>query len=152
MVEPSCKVLFRVPDEEGGATVETLWAIPLGGDLYQLDNSPFYAYGVSWKDTVHAPFTDEEQMPTFLAVASKSGHRTVRVKFDPPVEPGNASDRILQGLVRLGCSFEGANPRYMAIDIPPGVQLESVSTYLVASDAIWEHADPTYEELHPDDP
>jgi hypothetical protein len=50
--EPTAKVLFRVPDEEGGATVETLWATPVGDDQYKLDNSPFYAYGASWEDTV----------------------------------------------------------------------------------------------------
>lgn len=30
--------------------VETLWAKPVDVDQYQLDNSPFYAYGVSWQD------------------------------------------------------------------------------------------------------
>src|SRR5688572_22698495 len=63
--EPSTKVLFRVRNEDGSADVETLWATSLGADNYKLDNSPFYAYGVSWEDVVHAPFDPEEQFPAF---------------------------------------------------------------------------------------
>ena len=96
--DPTAKVLFRVPGEDGGATVETLWAVPLGNDLYQLDNSPFFAYGVSWQDVVLAPQDPQEQMPTFQSVAERSGNRTVRVIFDLPVAPGNASDQTIQGL------------------------------------------------------
>ena len=149
--DPTAKVLFRVPDDEGGATVETLWAVPLGGDRYTLDNSPFYAYGVSWQDTVFAPVDPKEGLPTFQSVVSKSGNRTVRVIFDPPVAPGNHSDQVLQGLVALGCSYEGANPKYLSVNIPPTVELQEVRSYLVQHDAQWEHADPTYASLFPDE-
>ncbi|MFC5576662.1 DUF4265 domain-containing protein [Lysobacter niabensis] len=149
--DPTAKVLFRVPDDEGGATVETLWAIPLGDGRYKLDNSPFYAYGVSWQDIVLAPIDAQEGLPTFQSVLTKSGNRTVRVIFDPPIAPGNSSDQVLQGLVALGCSYEGANPRYMSVNIPPGVELQEVRSYLVQKDAQWEHADPTYESLFPDE-
>ena len=148
--DPAAKVLFRVPDDQGGATVETLWAVPLGDDLYQLDNSPFYAYGVSWQDTVLAPTDPQEGLPTFQSVIAKSGNKTVRVIFDPPVSPGNASDQVLQGLLALGCSFEGANPGYMSVNIPPSAELKQVSSYLIQQNAQWEHADPTHESLHPD--
>jgi hypothetical protein len=62
-LRPNAKVLFRVIDEEGGTDVETLWATHLGADAYKLDNSPFYAYGVSWEDVVSAPFNPEEGFP-----------------------------------------------------------------------------------------
>lgn len=149
--DPTAKVLFRVPDDEGGATVETLWAIPLGEDRYRLDNSPFYAYGVSWQDIVLAPIDAQEGLPAFQSVLARSGNRTVRVIFDPPVSPGNSSDQVLQGLVALGCSYEGANRGYMSVNIPAGVELQEVRSYLVQNDAQWEHADPTYESLFPDD-
>ena len=149
--DPTAKVLFRVPDDEGGATVETLWGMPLGDDQYKLDNSPFYAYGVSWQDVVLAPIDAQAGLPTFQSVLTKSGNRTVRVIFEPPVSPGNSSDQVLQGLVALGCSYEGANPGYMSVNIPPGVELQEVRSYLVQNDAQWEHADPTYESLFPDE-
>ncbi len=148
---PKAKVLFRVPDGEGDANVETLWATPLGEDRYQLDNSPFYAYDVSWQDTVFAPVSHEEGRPTFEFTVVKSGNRTVRVIVDPPVSPGNASDDVLQGLVALGCSYEGANARYMAVNIPAEIDLQAVCDYLIHHQAQWEHADPSYAAMYPEE-
>jgi len=33
---------------------ESMWVRPLGGDLYEIENSPFCAYGLSYKDVVIA--------------------------------------------------------------------------------------------------
>jgi len=148
---PDSKVLFRMPEDDGSAHVETLWATALGNDEYKLDNSPFYAYSVSWEDIVYAPFDKTEGFPTFVHVVKKSGHRTIRVIFDPPVQEGNESDVVLQGLVSLGCTYEGANRGYMAIDLAQGVQLEIVRRYPIDHKVRWEHADPTYAELFPDE-
>jgi hypothetical protein len=148
---PDSKVLFRVPEDDGSSRVETLWATALGNDEYKLDNSPFYAYSVSWKDIVYAPVDPLEGHPTFVRIVKKSGHRTIRIKFDPPVQDGNESDNVLQGLVQLGCSYEGANRSYMSIDIPEHVQLATVRQYLIDQGAHWEHADPTYAQLFPDE-
>ena len=144
---PDSKVLFRVMDTDGSDYVETLWAFHLADDNYQLANSPFYAYSVSWEDIIVAPFNTDEGFPTFQRVASKSGNRTVRVFFE---SAGNESETILQGLVHLGCSYEGANEKYFSINIPPGIDLESIRTYLIDQHATWEHADPSYTELFPD--
>jgi hypothetical protein len=148
---PAAKVLFDVAENDGSANAETLWATPLGDDRYVLDNSPFYAYGVSWQDTIYAPYSPEEQMPTFISVVAKSGNRTIRVIFDPPVLPGNVSEKILQGLVALGCSYEGATKKYISVNVPPELELQEVCSYLIEQDAQWEHADPTYNSLHPNE-
>jgi|SRR6185312_13144220 len=149
-MQSDAKVLFRVPDEDGSYVVETLWASHLGDDDYKLNNSPFFAYGVSWEDVVHAPFDPEEGRPIFQRVVSKSGNRTIRIVLDPPVEVGYESDRVLQGLVAIGCSYEGASRSYVSINIPPEVELKKVRRYLIVQKAEWEHADPTYESLFPD--
>lgn len=149
--KPNAKVLFRVPNEDGSAEVETLWATRVGDDNYRIDNSPFWAYGVSWQDVVFAPFSDDEGFPTFQSVVTKSGNRTFRVIFDPPVADSNESDKVLQGLVALGCSYEGMNPKYVSVNIPTSVALDAVQSYLVAKEAKWEYADPTYASLFPED-
>jgi Domain of unknown function (DUF4265) len=146
-IDPKAKVLFRVRAEDGKTDVETLWAQALGSDRYRIDNSPFFACGVSLHDIVLAPADPAEGMPTFQQVLAKSGNRTVRVFFNPPVKAGNASDKILQGLVAMGCGYEGAYSAYTAINIPSGVDLVAVCDYLIAQDVQWEHCDPTYEEL-----
>lgn len=142
------KILFRVPEEDGSANVETLWAQPLGEDKYRLDNSPFYAYSVSRNDIILAPYDEAEGFPTFERVVEKSGHRTVRIVFG---ENTFEDSPHLQALKGLGCSFEGATKTYFAIDIPPEVSLEMVREYLVDADLQWEHADPSYSELYPND-
>ena len=67
------------------------------------------------------------------------------------MEAGNSSDQLLQGLVALGCSYEGANPGYLSINIPALVHLEAVRDYLIFKQANWEYADPRYSELFPND-
>src|SRR6185503_16983643 len=116
---PTAKVLFRIVESDGSDSIETLWAYDLGENRYKLDNSPFYAYGVSWGDTVLAPHDDTQGHATFHSVLVKSGYRTVRVMFDPPVRRGNESDITLKGLVKLGSEYERANAQYIVVSIPP---------------------------------
>ena len=66
-----------------------------------------------------AEATADDPRPHFKRVLEKSGNRTIRIIFDPPVDESVASRRILDGIVALGCSYEGANPAYIAINIPP---------------------------------
>ncbi|MFN5028037.1 MAG: DUF4265 domain-containing protein [Burkholderiales bacterium] len=145
---PSAKVLFRVPNEDGSTVVETLWAFDLGADQYRVDNLPFYAYGVSAADIVLAPFVAEEGFPTFQRVLEKSGNRTIRVIFEPPLAPGNQSRGLLDQLVAIGVEYEGANPTYVVLNIPPRVDFREVVTILLNAKAKWEYADPTYDEVH----
>ena len=144
------KVEFRVDDGEGGVNVETPWVRPLGNNLFALENCPFYAYGVSWQDTIEAEIEDPEGFPVFKRVVEKSGNKTVRVIFDPPVEDGNASQERLDELVALGCSYEGANRTYIVVNIPPDVDLWPIREFLISSGLQWEHADPTYDDLFAD--
>ncbi len=141
-LQPTAKVLFRVPNEDGTTEVETLWATHLGTDQYRLDNSPFWAYGVSWADVVFAPFSAEDGLPTFQAVVRKSGNRTVRVIFESSLE----AEKSLPGITALGCSYEGMKNRYVAINIPVGIELASVCDYLTELEVMWEYADPNQEE------
>src|SRR5688500_12587671 len=87
------KVLLR--DDEN---VETVWAQPIGPDQYRLDNSPFWAYGVSWRDVVEA-HPDEDGMLTFVRVVQKSGHRTLRLILKPPADKALESQAVLDGIV-----------------------------------------------------
>ena len=137
------KVVFR--DDDGN--VETLWAFDLGENLYQLDNTPWYLYGVSWKDVIEAVPESEGELPLFRRVVEKSGYRTVRVALEEP-----ATDVFLDETKQLGCSFEGANRRYIAIDVHSGIDLQKVADFLTENFVCWEYADPTYEEVSGEQP
>jgi Domain of unknown function (DUF4265) len=57
---------------------------------------------------------------------------------------------VLDQLVAMGCHWEGYNQRYVAVSIPPSVDLGDVTAYLTGRCSTWEHANPTYEQLHSD--
>jgi len=134
--------------DPSGANVETLWARPIDVDLYQLDNSPFFAYGVSWMDVIEAKPDGHSQVLKYVRCVKKSGNRTVRIIFqdyrstDPPAE------EILQGLQNLGCSYEGMRPRMISVNVPPDVTLGAVVDFLRKQSGLqWEYADPTYDQV-----
>jgi hypothetical protein len=137
--KPLVKIAFRDADGE----VETLWAFDLGDKRYQLDNTPWFQYGVSLKDIVEAETEEEGGFAVFQRVIEKSGYRTVRIALDEA-----ASDDFLAEIRALGCSYEGATPKYIAVEVPPAVDLHTVTQFLTDRGIRWEHADPTYEGLH----
>ena len=116
---------------------------------YRLDNSPFYAYGLSWLDVVEA-HPDEQGQLAFARIVEKSGHRTVRIIFDPGIDEDPEGQAVVDELVRLGCSYEGAHAGYIAVDLPPAVDLMRVARHLTEQGVQWEHADPRYSDLYPE--
>ena len=135
------KIAFTSEDGQ----VETLWAFDLGQGRYKLDSTPWYQYGVSCQDVVAAE-PDQYGQLCFTRVIAKSGVRTLRVRSDEPVP-----ETLLARLVTAGCEFEGANPRFIGIDVPPGIELAMVTDLLAQSGLEWEYADPTYEKIHGDE-
>jgi hypothetical protein len=70
---------------------------------------------------------------------------------DPERQWTFESRQLMDTLVAQGCSFEGANPAFVAVNVPPTVSFEAVVELLTASGFEWEYADPAYEDLFPDD-
>jgi hypothetical protein len=136
------KVGFWDEDIQG---VETLWATPMGPGRYRLENSPFFAYRVSYLDVVEA-WPDEGGQLEFQRVVEKSRHRTVRVILEDVESPD--AKPFLDALKQRGCSYEGFQPKLLSIDVPPEVRLEDVTRFLIEQDVQWEYADPTYDDLH----
>jgi hypothetical protein len=139
--------MVKVGLQAPGGEFETMWATPVEAGRYRLENSPFYAYRVSWLDVVEAR-PDETGLPVLTRVVTKSGHRTVRVILIPGLDEMPERQRVLDDLIALGCSYEGYNPRYFAIDVPPETDLAEVAAYLTKDDHQWEYVDPTYADLH----
>lgn len=140
------KVKFPIEGDEA----ETLWAISLGNNLYQLDNTPWLVYGLSWNDVIEAIIKEPNSLPIFQRIVRKSGNRTLRVILDSPSEVFSNSKFILDKLIELKCSYEGANRKYIGINVPPNIDLLVITNFLTENDVLWEHADPTFAELHPD--
>ena len=126
---------------------ETVWASPADGNLYRLENSPFFAYGVSLGDLVEAK-PDEDQLLEYVRCVRKSGNRTLRIIFQNFRSGDEPAQAILEHLAKLGCSYEGMLPRLVSITVPTSVRLEGVTDFLTEQAGIqWEYADPTYEQI-----
>ena len=131
-----------------GEEVETLWAVHLDENLYRLDNSPFFAYRVSWEDIVEAE-PDSDGVLCFARMAVKSGNRTVRVITQGYETTSEEAKPFLDGIIELGCTYEGLQPRLISITVPSEIELQAVADYLIESGHNWEYADPKYDDLFP---
>lgn len=128
-----------------GLSLERLWAIPLPGGLYEIDNTPFNVYGLSNKDVIEIKNFNNEIY--FKAVIRRSGHSTFRIRM----KIGATHDKFLSEwkmLNEFGCSFEGCTSEtrlLYSIDVPPEKDISSIINILERkeSEGVWE-----YEEAH----
>jgi hypothetical protein len=103
---------------------ESIWALPLGEDLYEIRNTPFYAYAINWGDIVKAP-EDDDQIPEVQEVLKTSGHETFRILFDSKLDQ-EAQESILSSLQSLDLSWERCNDCYVALDLHVGTNYDAV--------------------------
>ncbi|KXX67038.1 DUF4265 domain-containing protein [Flammeovirga sp. SJP92] len=108
---------------------ESLWAKPLGKDLYQIDNVPFYAYGLNLYDTVRAVKHEENGVFEIKELVQTSGHQTFRIYFEEHF-PNEKRLELLESMKTLGVSFEGLNATYFSLDVSPNGEYDEVYDYL----------------------
>jgi len=110
---------------------ESLWALPLGNDLYEIRNSPFYAYGLNWGDVVRATTDNLTLKLEVRSVVTPSGNKTLRVFFDGALNQ-DEQHAVLSSAQNLGFSWERATDCLVAIDVHPE------SNYQAVCDKLWE--------------
>ena len=94
----------------------------------------------------------DDPYPYLVRVVKKSGHKTVRVILSESVKESKCSRNILKELSEMGCGYEGTDgAKYFVINIQPHCDFWSVCNYLTKNEINWEHADPTWAELYPDE-
>jgi hypothetical protein len=118
------KVVFDVPEKDGSVyKTESLWAEPVGSDRYRLRNVPFLAFGFSEQDIVTA--RENEGRLAVSGVAARGGHSTYRLVLPEDT----TEDQFLKDWVplrELGCTYERATRRFIAIDVPPHSDIYAV--------------------------
>lgn len=122
------KVHFELQEPEMGVGGESLWAAPVGTNLYELRNSPWHVRAVNWLDVVEAIPESEDQLPEFVRVHRRGGHRTMHVYMLNDKQ--TTKDEILQRCNELGCTWEGMDNRMYALDFPPEVDIDPAIDYL----------------------
>ncbi len=135
------KVKIRI--ENSSDEAETVWATPLGEDKYILENSPFHAYGLSWKDVIEAHLSNDGVLE-FKKIVKKSNNKTIRIMS---TKDASIAQNFIEKINSLGCTVEAYNSKYMAMNIPQTANFEHVVNFIQESQYEWEYADPTYEEV-----
>lgn len=145
--DPQTNVIkVRFPDP-GGQNTETLWATMIEPNRFRLDNSPFFAYEVSWQDIVEARVGTDGVLE-YVRCVKKSGNRTLRVIFQDYRSTEPKAEEILAGLRDLGCTYEAMPPRLISLNVPRKLNLGNVTDFLKRQFGLqWEYADPTYEQV-----
>lgn len=104
---------------------ESMWAAPLGNDLFKIENVPFYAYGLNFNDIVRASSDSDEHIPEIRELVEQSGHRTFRVFFQKPVMR-EMQEEILESLKELTISYERVNETFFSLDMQPKGDYQAV--------------------------
>ncbi|MNH15018.1 hypothetical protein D3C79_746230 [compost metagenome] len=122
------KVLFQLTQDETGyppASVEGLWAKPVEGG-YQVDNIPFYVYGIAPGDIIG---TRDEDGETWFDTLRSSGASSV---FRVIVKPPETVDQVRAALLDFGCQCETEQAvKMLAVEVPPTRSLDTLLYYLL---------------------
>ena len=135
----SMKVTFSLePGAWHGHATERLWAEKAGSNRYRLQNSPFYASGVSLDDIVFADMDSDGQL-VFRGVSLRGGHSTYRVMLKEPAQ-SDGFQKQWATLEALGCRYEGVGGKLLSIDVPPSADIYAVYALLQAGEqsGIWD--------------
>jgi hypothetical protein len=133
------KVRFRLDRDEDGyppAESEGLWAVPLGGNAYRIDNTPWFARNVA-ADDVFVAEPDGDGRLWAVERLRWSGNSTIRVI---PFQDGplaGSQQAVLDIFVPLGVDGEGygSGLNIVALTVPPNADLARIKRTLQQGEA-----------------
>lgn len=124
--------------------IETLWAVHLGDDLYEIDTIPFFAYNLSLGDKVRAVL--KEGSLRLDSIEDKSGCCTIRVSIKGDGGLAGPIGRALLAMLDAGgFPHETFDPALVAIAVPDAPRRVGLTAHLrrrPESELIWEYGDP----------
>ena len=122
------KIAFELEQDEDGYPPdkwETLWATEVEGDIFKLDNIPFYARNVSSEDLVRASLNEE--VLEFKELVRSSGNSVFRVYVMEAAEISAARAEF----GALGCESElSSSARLFAVEVPSSCSFSPIATLL----------------------
>ena len=124
---PLIKVVFYLGDDEWhGYETESVWAEKISGSCCRIQNTPFYAKGISFEDIV---FVKERSNGLwFESVSIAAGHSTYRILLDKSI-PEAGFQEYWAPIENLGCNYESTDSGKMfllAVDVPSNVDIHKV--------------------------
>lgn len=144
MTADPVRVLFELDvDDDGWPPVsgERMWAVPVGPDLYRLDNAPFFVRGVAAGDVVRAVPPDADTVPIVVERVEWSGNCTIRIVPFAAGSLAGSLSAVLDAFAPLGVTGEGAGTYpIVALTVPPGADLVAVKRLVAEgrADGRWD--------------
>lgn len=144
------RIKFNIKQDEcgyPGIDAEIMWAKRVKNG-FEIDNIPFYIYGLSCEDIVVADLSDLN-MHEFKQIVEPSQHSTIRVIHAKQCADDRPIDERMNDLRRqlniIGCESEGVRPGFFAIDVPPLVELNTVREILISGYelGLWDYEEAT---------
>jgi hypothetical protein len=118
------KVVLVYKDVQGQIAEETVWVKP-EGELYRLDNIPFYAPGLAFNDLIKVE--NDGGVLYFDELVRASGHSTIQIIFFDNFQV----ERVLKDVEALGCKWEGMKGEpYFTVDVPKDVNYLNFKAFL----------------------
>ena len=139
-LDGEARVFFELEDSDLG-DAEVLWGRWTTPATVRLDNIPLLVFDVSMADVVRV--TRDGDTLRFKVVSERGGHSTYRVMLER-AEEASTLDRLREIIV-LGCGYEHLTPRFLALDVPPNVDVFRVYDLLERG---LEQGAWTFEEGH----
>ena len=132
------KVRFKLQqDDEGWPPVESegLWAEPLGGDRFRVDNTPWFARNLAADDVVIA-LAGSDGVLWATERTEWSGRLTIRIIPFSKGPLNGSRQAVLDTFKPLGVSGEGIEEYNMvALDVPTDADLAAVKRLVQAGEA-----------------
>lgn len=132
------------PEAWHGYSSESVWATLLDNGFYKVENSPFFARGLSYEDIVQARYQDGLNM--FVRTVASSGRSTYRIILSEGASSAQF-ERFWEPLEAEGCRYEHGDFGYTmySVDVPKETNVQKVFSLLNkgVSQDVWD-----FEEGH----
>lgn len=144
------KVYFKLEIDNDGyppVSEESIWAKEISGNLCEIDNIPFYAKGISYKDIICVERGENNNY--YKSLYKSSGNSTIRIIFFN----SKKIDCIINKLEKSGCTWEqGETKDFFSINIPIDIDekpiLEILKNGLLYNDLDYEESNISYNQEH----
>jgi hypothetical protein len=141
------EILFEEDYTAGKIIKETLWAIDLGNQSYQIDSISFFAFSVACGDIFSAVL--ENGVLVAKELLQSSGNSTVRIIFIKYFLIDTIREILL---VEYACDSEVSNylPQLIAVDIPSHIDYTPIKLFLDKGEANgeWKYAATCLSAIH----
>ena len=113
------KIKISIPLSNNSFSSEALWAEQVGENAFKLLNIPIFAFGYAEGDIVLCE--QNQDWLQVIGLEKDSGNGTLRLILSE--EESKDVQHILDELESVGCTYEKASSKLVAVTVPPNLKI-----------------------------